>query len=243
MRLRWSGGRSAWVRRGAAAALVALALATLASIGYAGAKQLATTQYNYEYCTTPSQYQYCSTSTSTTTTTTPTTTPTTTSTSTSTSTSTTTSTSTSTSTSTTTPTVTKPGKGCGDKNHLHERRSECKVVIFDAAAKKEGKAGTTTAFVFTVVLSDRAIDPVTVSYTTASGTAKSSSDLVTAPDFIAASGTLTIPAGSSSKTITVSVIGDKLKEPNETFFVNLSNPSPNAYIGDGQGLGTVQNDD
>ena len=42
----------------------------------------------------------------------------------------TTSTTTSTSTSTsTTSTATKPGKGCGDKNHLHDRRFECKVTI------------------------------------------------------------------------------------------------------------------
>jgi Calx-beta domain len=114
-------------------------------------------------------------------------------------------------------------------------------VIFDAA-KKEGKSGT-TSFVFTVALSDRAIDPVTVSYTTVSGTAKSSNDVITGADFVAASGTLTIPVGSTSKTITVSILGDKLKESNETFFLNLSNPSPNAYLGDGQALGTIQNDD
>jgi len=39
------------------------------------------------------------------------------------------------------------------------------------------------------------------------------------------------------------VIGDKVKEPNETFYVNLSNPSPNAYLGVSQGVGTIQNDD
>ena len=54
------------VRSGSAAALVVLALATLASLGEAGAKKLGVPQYNYRYCTTPSQYQYCSTSTSTT---------------------------------------------------------------------------------------------------------------------------------------------------------------------------------
>src|SRR2546423_15471543 len=52
-----------------------------------------------------------------------------------TSTTTTTSTSTSTTT-TTTPTSTKPGKGCGDKNHLHERRFEGKVVIFHVSGKQ-----------------------------------------------------------------------------------------------------------
>ena len=32
-------------------------------------------------------------------------------------------------------------------------------------------------------------------------------------------------------------------EPDETFFVNLSNPSANAYFDDGQGQGTIRNDD
>src|ERR687884_468404 len=60
-------------------------------------------------------------------------------------------------------TSTKPGKGCGDKNHLHDRKSECKVVISDMSAK-EGKAGTSTLFAFTVTLSDKPLSPVTVSY-------------------------------------------------------------------------------
>jgi hypothetical protein len=114
-------------------------------------------------------------------------------------------------------------------------------VIFDVA-KKEGKAGTTTSFTFSVTLSAVAIDPVTVSYATANGTAKASTSTVVG-DFLAKSGTLTFPAGTSAKTITVTVLGDKLKEPNETFFVNLSNASPNAYFGDSQALGTIQNDD
>jgi hypothetical protein len=145
-------------------------------------------------------------------------------------------TTTSTTTSTTTPTSTKPGKGCGDKNHLHERKDECKVAIFDVS-KKEGKAGTTTTFSFSVTLSATALSPVTMSYTTAKGTA------IAPGDYVTKSGTLTFPTGTSVATINVTVNGDKLKEANETFFVNLSNVSPNAYFGDSQALGTIQNDD
>jgi peptidyl-Lys metalloendopeptidase len=61
-------------------------------------------------------------------------------------------------------------------------------------------------------------------------------------DYASASGTLTIPAGATSGTITVTVNGDTEVEPNETFFVNLSNPT-NATIDDAQGLGTILNDD
>ena len=55
-------------------------------------------------------------------------------------------------------------------------------------------------------------------------------------------GTLTFAPGETSKTITVQVNGDRLAEPNETFFVNLSSPT-NATIADGQGVGTIVDDE
>jgi hypothetical protein len=53
---------------------------------------------------------------------------------------------------------------------------------------------------------------------------------------------LTFAAGSTTQTITVLVNGDALAEPDETFFVNLSSPT-DATLADGQGLGTIRNDD
>src|SRR5438132_13673906 len=90
-----------------------------------------------------------------------------------------------------TPTTTKPGKGCGDKNHLHERRFECKIVITDVR-KKEGDSGTTT-FVFTVAVSGSPLRTVTVDWATAAGatTARKSVDQAT-------SGQLTCPTASSA---------------------------------------------
>jgi subtilisin-like proprotein convertase family protein len=64
----------------------------------------------------------------------------------------------------------------------------------------------------------------------------------TGGDYVPASGTLSIPAGATSGTVTVTVFGDTAVEPAETFFVNLSNPT-NAAISDGQGIGTINNDD
>src|SRR5262249_38290653 len=61
-------------------------------------------------------------------------------------------------------------------------------------------------------------------------------------DYQATSGTLTIPAGQTTGTITVLVIGDRLADPNVSFFVNLSNPT-NATIADGQGVGTIFDDE
>ena len=99
----------------------------------------------------------------------------------------------------------------------------------------EGNSGTTNA-VFTVNLSAASGQMVTVSYGTADGTATAGSD------YVATSGTLTFNPGETTKTITVVINGDTVPEPNETFFVNLSN-AVNATMVDAQGLGTVLNDD
>ena len=49
--------------------------------------------------------------------------------------------------------------------------------------------------------------------------------------------------GDSSKTVSVTVAGDNVDEPNETFTVTLSNPSSSATIGDGTATGTITDDD
>jgi hypothetical protein len=102
----------------------------------------------------------------------------------------------------------------------------------------EANSGT-TSFNFTISLD--VADPVnatTVTYTTADNTA------VFPSDYIQTSGVVTFPAGSSTPiNVTVKVNGDTLNEANETFFVNLTNPSANATILDGQGTGTINNND
>ena len=101
----------------------------------------------------------------------------------------------------------------------------------------EGNAGTTNAS-FTVSLSAPA-GPGGVSFdiATNNGTAAAGSDYV-ANNLTAQ----TIPAGATTYTFTVVVNGDALNESSETFFVNVTNVS-NAVVGDGQGLGTITNDD
>src|SRR5438128_12614181 len=92
----------------------------------------------------------------------------------------------------------------------------------------EGNSGSTT-FTFTVSLSNPTDQPVSVHYQTADGTA-TEADI----DYVAASGTLTIPPKATAGTIAVAVSGDVQREPDETFFVNLSSPM-NATIADGKG--------
>ena len=108
------------------------------------------------------------------------------------------------------------------------------IAIGDVSAA-EGNTGT-TAFSFPVTLSNPSAATVTVAWATANGTATAGAD------YQSAGGTVTFPAGSTSQTVTVQVVGDTTFEPDETFVVNLSSPS-NATIADNQGVGTIQNDD
>lgn len=89
---------------------------------------------------------------------------------------------------------------------------------------------------FTVTLSTALSTSVTVSYATANGTATAGSD------YAAKSGTITFAAGVTSRTISITVFGDRIVEGDETFFVNLSN-AVGATISDSQGKATILNDD
>jgi chitinase len=99
----------------------------------------------------------------------------------------------------------------------------------------EGNTGTTNA-IFTVTLTGPTALPATVAFTTANGTA------LAAADYTTATGSITFAAGSTAQQVTVAVLGDTLDEANETFLVNLSTPI-NASITDGQGVGTITDDD
>lgn len=88
------------------------------------------------------------------------------------------------------------------------------------------------AAVFTVSLTAPAPQAVTVSYATADGTATAGSD------YVATSGTLTFSPGTIAQRITVWVRSDTVREPAETFFVNLSAAAGAAIVG-GQGVGTI----
>ncbi|MBL0027668.1 MAG: lamin tail domain-containing protein [Rhodanobacteraceae bacterium] len=103
-------------------------------------------------------------------------------------------------------------------------------------ALSEGNSGT-TAFVFTVSMNVApSSGSVTVDYATANGSASAGTD------FTAASGSLSFDAANLTRTITVNVTGETAVEQDESFFVNLSNPA-GATIADGQGLGTIVDDD
>jgi hypothetical protein len=108
-------------------------------------------------------------------------------------------------------------------------------LSIDNATITEGNAGEVAA-TFTVTLPAASSEAITVDYATGDDTATAGSDYQTA------SGTLTFAPGEIEKTITVLVNSDRLGEPNETFVVNLSNPT-NAAMVDSQGLGTIVDDE
>jgi hypothetical protein len=109
------------------------------------------------------------------------------------------------------------------------------TLSIDERSIKEGNRGT-KSMVFTITLSASNTQSVTVDYATADGKAKAPGD------YAAQGGTLTFAPGDTTKTITVPIVGDRRRERNEAFFVNLSNAS-NATIGDPQGRGTIRNND
>ena len=78
---------------------------------------------------------------------------------------------------------------------------------------------------------------MTVDYATCDGSA------VAPGDYVAASGTLTFTPGQTAKQIVVAVKGDTLNEVNETYTVNLANPTNATISGTGIGTGTITNDD
>lgn len=112
---------------------------------------------------------------------------------------------------------------------------DTQIRIFDAW-QSEGNSGT-TSFDLTVNLSVPIGLPLTLGYATADGgTATPGSD------YQPTLGNLTIPAGQTSGKITIQVNGDQVSEPDETFFMNISNPSTGS-IANAQATGHIVDDE
>lgn len=88
----------------------------------------------------------------------------------------------------------------------------------------------------TVSLSAPSGKTVSVDYATADGSA------LAGQDYTAAAGTVTFAPGITEQSILLDVTSDNLPEPDENFFINLSNPQ-NATIADAQAEVTILDDD
>ncbi len=113
---------------------------------------------------------------------------------------------------------------------------DARTVTINSVTLVEGNAGTTNA-VFTVTLSASSGNTITVDFATADGTA------ITPTDYTSVSGTVTFSPGQTTRTIIVPIVGDLVTEPDETYYVNLSNPTNATITGTGFGLGTITNND
>jgi hypothetical protein len=139
------------------------------------------------------------------------------------------------------PAVAVSPAGIGLVSHYDGVNRDLKTAYLDGGgeisigdvAVVEGDSGTTAA-VFEVHQTH--LGSASVDYATGGGTATAG------VDYVATSGTVIFPPGTTTQTITVQVIGDLMFEPDETFFVTLSNPQ-GAVIGDGVGQGTIVDDD
>ena len=106
------------------------------------------------------------------------------------------------------------------------------INIADVAVT-EGEGATA---VFTVTLDAEVTAPVTVNYATEDDTATAGTD------YTAVSGTLLIPHGQTSATISVPILNDDVYNENRSFTLNLSDAA-NATIQDGSGKATIRDDE
>ena len=107
-------------------------------------------------------------------------------------------------------------------------------LSIDDVTVAEGNAGTVTA-VFTVSRSG-GTGASSVAWATENGSASAGSD------YTGASGSVSFEGEETAQTISVSVLGDTDGETDESFFVNLTEPT-GATLADSQGRGTIVNDD
>ena len=110
------------------------------------------------------------------------------------------------------------------------------TISIDNVSVTEGNSGTTNA-TFTISLSHASTKTITMRAKSNNGTAKKDEDFINV-----AEKTVTIAPLAGSVSYVVQVKGDTKVEPNETFFVDLSNAT-NATFADAQGQGTITNDD
>jgi hypothetical protein len=99
----------------------------------------------------------------------------------------------------------------------------------------EGNSGSGTA-VFEVVLDAASVQPATVAWATADGTAAGGRD------YTAANGSLTFAPGDTAETVTVEVTGDAVNEADEEFFLTLG-AAVDAELTDAAGRAVIANDD
>jgi len=124
---------------------------------------------------------------------------------------------------------------CGDETINDDNGTALAAIGVSPVSIDEGDSGT-QQLIFTITLDKSADDDVSVDFSTSDGSASAGSD------YQSASGTVTIPKGSLSSTVAVTILGDTDVEQNETFTLMLTNPV-NADLNVADAVGSIINDD
>jgi len=126
--------------------------------------------------------------------------------------------------------------------HFYPADGDSHIGIQNASVI-EGDTGTHN-LVFTVTRSGGSVDAAGVDYAVNFHGSADASDLAAGQSL---AGTVSFAVGEVTKTITIQVAGDTSPEPNETFTVDLSNPtnggSHQTLISHASATGTIVNDD
>ena len=113
----------------------------------------------------------------------------------------------------------------------------CSALLADPAACQEGACGGDGSLEFAVELSHASTEATSVRYSTFPASASSPRD------YVAATGTLTIPAGDTTASIPVTLVDDGVYEqPTETFRLVLDNPEGVELVTE-QVTGTIRDDE
>ena len=97
------------------------------------------------------------------------------------------------------------------------------VEILDLTIATEGDAGTTTALVTVQLVGGPAATNINVDYSFQDQSARAGFDYVAAP------GSVQIPAGATSVTFPVQIIGDLINETDETFLIDIAQSTPGEF--------------
>ena len=109
------------------------------------------------------------------------------------------------------------------------------VWIVSDASVVETDAGLTN-MVFDLSISEASLMFVSVAFQTVDATATNGLD------YIGTNGIVTLFPGVTNQTVSVAVIGDAILEPNETFFLQLTNATASSAL-DAEGIGTIVDDE
>ncbi len=122
-----------------------------------------------------------------------------------------------------------------------------RISIADVSVSEPFGKTKTRVVNFTVSLShpkpgNGSITGTSVNFATVAGSATGATggSIILSPDYVPRTGTLNIPQGATSGQIGITILGDDLVEPDETFQLILSNAT-GGTIADGSATGTIRN--